>query len=60
VKSNSAGVAIYLRHIAAQCVEIAGESSDEITAQKLRNLSIELAYKAEQVEALFRSTDEGQ
>jgi len=61
VRSNSiTGLATYLRHIATLCVEIGRESSDESTAQKLQDLSMELADKAEQVEALFRLTDEDQ
>ena len=43
------GMVTYLRHIAVQCIEIARECSDSSAAQKLENLSIELAEKAEQL-----------
>jgi hypothetical protein len=54
------GIAIYLRHIAVQCVEIARECSDSTAAQKLETLSIELAEKAAQLETLFDIKDEEQ
>jgi hypothetical protein len=56
----NAGIAVYLRHIAVQCIEMAKECSDSNTAEKLQGLSIELAEKAEHVETLFGVTDEEQ
>jgi hypothetical protein len=52
-KPMTVGLAVYLRHIAAGCIAIAEECPDEATAEKLRNLSIELAEKADRVEKLF-------
>ncbi len=56
----SGAIAVYLRHIAVQCIDMAKECSDSNTAEKLQSLSIELAEKAEQVETLFGVTDEEQ
>jgi len=56
----SAAIAVYLRHIAVQCIEMAKDCPDPSTAEKLQSLSIELAEKAEQVETLFGVTDEEQ
>lgn len=57
-KATSGGAALYLKHVAAKCVILASECSDEAIARKLESLSMELTDRAERIENVFVIDDE--